>query len=442
LKPADLRRRMSNATHLWNETSSMIRRVLALGLIALVAPRAGAQDPTRARIDSLAARVERAEERVKVLEQQLATEAQSAVKTRSRVGLEFRGRVLVNVFGNTRRTNSTGNPAFVRPDDPGDPHPRGLAMHVRQTSLGFAITASDVFGAKFTGDLDVDFHGGQIPSSGGRTFPLLRMRTARALLNWRRAEVLLGQESPLVAGVSPQTMAALGTPGFAAAGNLWLWLPQARLTVETQGSVKFGIQGAVLAPNTGSPVGSFEVSDFDAAERSARPFFQGRLRAKWGLDDMSAEIGVGGHVGWYATALDTLTRGFVVAVDGIVPITPWLEVRGEAYDGKGARSLGGGAIGQLFGIDATLIRSRGGWGQVNIKPTPVLMVGGGYGVDDPHDTDIPASSRLKNTVGSAHAQWRPAGPLVFGFEYRRTRTTYVPRAFTNDHMNLSFGFEF
>jgi len=169
----DPRTRIRNATPLWNETSRILRLSLLFGLIAPAARPLQGQDPTRARIDSLAARVERAEERVKVLEQQLATEAQSAVKTHSRLALEFRGRVLVNTFANTRRTNSTGNPQFVRPDDPGDPHPRGLAMHVRQTSLGFGVVATDVWGATFAGDLDVDFNGGQFPSSGGRTFPVL-----------------------------------------------------------------------------------------------------------------------------------------------------------------------------------------------------------------------------------------------------------------------------
>jgi hypothetical protein len=419
----------------------MIRHLLAGGLMALTATSSNAQD-SRARIDSLAARVERAEERVRVLEEQLATEAQTAVKTRSRMSLEFRGRVLVNSFGNTKRTNSTGNPQFVRPDDPGDPHPRGLAMHARQTSLGFAVVATEVMGATFTGDLDVDFNGGQFPSSGGRTFPVLRLRTARAILKWRRAEVLLGQESPLIAGVNPQTLAALGVPEFTAAGNLWLWLPQARVTLETGGSVSLGVQGAVLAPNTGSAVGNFDVPDFDAAERSQRPFVEGRIRATWGEDDMRAEVGLGGHLGWFATALDTLARGFVVAINGSVPIRSWVEVRGELYDGKGARSLGGGGVGQLFGIDATLIRSRGGWGQINFRPAPTVVLGAGFGVDDPHDADIPASARLKNSVGSAHAEWRPAGPLVFGVEFRRIRTKYVPRTFANDHLNFAFGFEF
>lgn len=420
----------------------MIRRVLVGGLVVVTSFRANAQDPVRAKIDSLAARVERAEERVKALEAQAASESHATVKTRSHLGLEFRGRVLVNAFGNSRRANSTGNPQFVRPDDPGDPHPRGLAMQMRQTSVGFAVTATDVWGAKFVGDVDVDFHGGQLPSVGGRSFALIRLRTARATLSWEHAELLLGQDSPLIAGVNPVSLAALGIPEFVTSGNLWLWLPQARLTLQTSGPVKFGVQGALLAPNTGSSVGTFDVPDFDVAEKSERPILQGRVRAKWGQKDREAEVGLGGQLAWFATALDTLVRGFVVAADGVIPVTPWLEIRGEAYDGKGARNLGGGAVGQLFGLDATLIRSRGGWAQVNIKPVPTLVVGGGVGFDDPHDTDLPASARLKNSSGSAHAEWRPAGPLVFGFEYRRISTKYVPRSFSNDHVNFAVGFEF
>jgi hypothetical protein len=41
-----------------------------------------------------------------------------------------------------------------------------------------------------------------------------------------------------------------------------------------------------------------------------------------------------------------------------------------------------------------------------------------------------------------HAHWRPAQPLVVGVEYRRMTTTYLRGPFTNDHLQLSFGFEF
>ena len=434
--------RIRNGTQMRNKASSILRHIAVLGAVVSVAGPVAAQDSLRVKMDSLAARIERAEERVKMLEQALATEAQSAVRTRSRLAMEFRGRVLVNAFASSRRVNSTGNPTFVRPDDPADPFPGGVAMHVRQTMLGFAIGATDVFGAQFTGDVDVDFHGGQLPSSGGRTFPLIRMRTARAILQWPRAELLLGQESPLVTPVNPVSLAAVATPAFAAAGNLWLWIPQARISVETGGSLRFGVQGAVLAPGTGAAVGTFEVPNFDPAERSDRPFLQGRARLRWGADDMAAEVGLGGHVGWFALANDSLAAGKILAATASVPITRWLEVRAELYQGRGARALGGGGVGQLFGNNSVVIRSRGGWGQINVTPIPTLVVGAGYGADDPHDTDLPASARLKNTVGSGNVAWRPAGPLVFGAEYRRITTYYLPGKFATDHVNLAFGFEF
>ncbi|HKS06255.1 MAG TPA: hypothetical protein VJR92_08090 [Gemmatimonadaceae bacterium] len=438
-----VRTRIRNGTPMRNGASSSLRHILALGalLVASAAP-ARAQDSLRTKLDSLAARVERAEERVKMLEQALATESQSSVKTRSRVAMEFRGLVLVNGFMSSRRVNSTGNPVFVRPDDPADPFPRGMAMHVRQSMLGFTIGATDVLGARFTGDVDVDFHGGQLPSSGGRTFPLIRMRTARAILQWPRAEVLLGQESPLITPVNPVSLASISTPGFAAAGNLWLWIPQARFTVETGGRLRFGVQGAVLAPGTGAAVGTFDVPNFDPAERSDRPFLQGRTRLRWGADDMTAEVGLGGHVGWFALANDSLAPGKIIAADASVPITRWLEVRGELYQGRGARALGGGGVGQLFGNNSVVIRSRGGWGQLNVRPNTSVIVGAGYGSDDPHNTDLPASSRFKNTVASGHVAWRPAGPLVFGAEYRRITTYYLPGRFASDHVNIAFGFEF
>jgi len=356
--------------------------------------------------------------------------------------MEFRGRVLVNTFTNSRRVNNTGDPGFVRPDDPADPDPRGIAMQIRQTTVGMAVTATHVLGANFLGDLDVDFGGGQLPSSGGRVFPVIRLRTARAILSWSNAELLLGQDSPLIAGINPVSLAAVGTPEFAAGGNLWLWTPQIRLGVETGGPVHFGLQGAVLAPTTSAAVGTFDVPDFDVAEKSKRPFVEGRARMRWGSEDTAGEIGFGAHWGWYATATDSIDDGHIIALDALVPVTHLFEFRGEAYDGRGARSLGGGGVGQLFGNNAVLIRSRGGWGQFNIKPSPAFVIGAGYGLDDPHDADIAASARLKNTAQSVHAEWRPAGPLVFGAEFRRLRTYYVPRSFVSDHLNFAFGFEF
>jgi hypothetical protein len=420
----------------------MLPGVLAVVLsLTLGARPLTGQDSTKTKADSLAARLERAEEAIKLLQQELAAEAQSTPKTRSRMSLEFNGRVLVTAFSNSRRVNNVDDPLFVRPDSASGLPQGGGGMSIRQTQLGLAVSADEVFGGAFHGDLDVDFFGGQQPSGGGRTFPLLRLRIARAQIAWKHGEFLIGQESPLVSGLNPVSLASIGIPGFVGAGNLWLWLPQVRAGLETGGAVSLGVQGAMLAPSSGDPQGLFE-TDNDIAERSKRPFFEGRLHVKWGSDDLAGDIGVGVHHGWFASKGDSLLVSDAYTIDARIPLARWLELRGEGYDGKGMRSLGAGAVGQLFGVNGAVIRSRGAWGQLNVKPTSRVVIGGGFGFDDPRDGDLLPGSRLKNTAVEGHLHIRPAGPLVIGFEYRRLETTYSIGKLANDHLNIAFGFEF
>jgi hypothetical protein len=399
----------------------------------LVANAAGAQGTA----DSLAVRLRRAEEAITVLQRQIAEQAESGVQTKSRVRMELSGRVVVNGFGNSRRVNNVDNPQFVRPDTtPGVPV-RGVGMAIRQTRLGLAVTVADVLGGGFSGDVDVDFYGGQQPSSGGRTFPLVRLRTARGFVRWSHAELLLGQESPLIAGLNPVTPAAIGTPDFAAAGNLWLWLPQVRFGVENRGRLRFGAQAAVLAPTSGDAVASFD-TDYDLAERSQRPYLQGRLHAAWGEGDATQELGCGIHQGWLVPNT-TRVESRAIACDLTFPVDSWLEVRGEFFSGQGVRGLGGGGIGQnvATGTDVPL-KTTGGWAQINVRPTFALRFGAGCGADHPEARAL----RHRNDACAAYTIVRPIGPLFFGGELRRLRTEYSTARFTNDHVTLAAGFEF
>lgn len=131
---------------------------------------AAAQDTSKVSKDSVAARLERAEEAIRLLQQQLAAQAESGVQTKSRLSLEFSGRVLVTGFSNSRRVNNVDDPLFARPDTNNGLPQGGAGMAIRQTTLGLAVTSPKVLGGSFRGDLDVDFFGGQQPSTGGRTF--------------------------------------------------------------------------------------------------------------------------------------------------------------------------------------------------------------------------------------------------------------------------------
>ena len=419
-------------------------KIVAAGVLAAWLAMAGsarAQDTTKVSRDSIAARLDRAEEQIRLLQQELADEAQTRVTTRSRMSLEFTGRVLVTGFSNSRRVNNVDDPQFVRPDTASGLPQGGAGMAIRQTSLGLAVNAPQVFGGNFHGDLDVDFYGGQQPSTGGRTFPLLRLRTARAMVKWTHGELMIGQDAPLIASGNPTSLAALGTPDFAGAGNLWLWLPQVRAGLETGGKVSVGIQGAVLAPTSGDPANVFDTDD-DVAEHSSRPYLQGRVHVRWGADEMAGDIGVGVHQGWLATKGDSLLTSSAVAVDFKLPLTSWFELRGEGYRGQALKGLGGGGIGQGTGLNGVPVHDEGGWAQVNFKPSSRLLLGAGYGMDDPRDSDLGPGSRLKNVVREAHIHLRPGGPFVLGVEYRRLETTYSTGMLANDHVNLSVGIEF
>lgn len=355
--------------------------------------------------------------------------------------VEFSGLVLINGFFTNARVNNSDVPQFAEADTFGV---AGTGGTIRQTRLGAFLTDPQVLGGTFTGELDVDFFGGQEPSTGDRTFPLLRVRRAVGTLQWSHAQLLFGQESPLVAERSPRSLASIGFPDFAGAGNLWLWTPQARVTVETGYSLRLALQGAVLAPIAGTPQTTFTTQP-DSAERTKRPAFEGRLRLAWGPSDDPSEIAVGGHYSWIkgfdiATG-DTILVSKAVTADLRISVGV-LELIGEAYTGQALAGLGGGGIGQNTGVGGVPVRTKGGWGQLNVKAVKHVVVGGGCGLDDPNDADVPATGRLRNFVCAGHADWRPPGPLVFGFEFRHFATRYVAGNFTANHLNLAAGFRF
>src|SRR5207249_3172265 len=210
--------------------------------------------------------------------------AQSAPNSKRTV--ELTGTVLVNGFFNSARVNNSDVPQFA------DSLPAAGAGGgaIRQTRLGISVTEPEVLGGTFAGEVDADFFGGQQASSGGRTFPLLRLRRAFGSVAWAHVQLLFGQESPLVAERSPRSLASVGFPDFAGAGNLWLWLPQFRVTAEAGYTLRLAVQAALLAPTSGAAQGLFATQP-DSAERSRRPYLQSRVRPEvmfgggCGIDD-------------------------------------------------------------------------------------------------------------------------------------------------------------
>lgn len=398
-----------------------------------------AQEP----LDSLRLRLERAEEMIEVLQRQIA-EARTgpAVEARSGARVELSGLALVNGFYNDDWASNVDAPMFAIPPIPGVLTAPALGGTARQTRLTLIGEAPGVLGGVAVGEIDMDFYGGQL--AGGRVNPLMRIRRTRAELVWPHAWVMAGQEAPPIAELNPSSLATLGIPGFSYAGNLWIWLPQVRAGLQTGGPIRLGVEASILAPRSGDTVGTVSTQP-DRAERTKRPWVEGRLLGRWGDADAPGEVSVGGHYGWVANATDSLVVTQAVAASLRWFLTPQVEVRGEAFVGELLSVLGGGGAGQGLSPTGTGVRAKGGWAQLNLHPRFDWEVGGGYGFDDPDDDDVsPITGRTKNVQWEAHAIWRP-NPLVLGIEYRRIETSHadpILDLLTVNHLNVAVGFGF
>jgi hypothetical protein len=363
----------------------------------------------------------------------------------SRLEASLHGLVLVNAFANSAGVNNSDVPQFVLPLTAAGARTSAAGGTVRQSRVTVTATKEEVAGGRLAAELDVDFFGGQQPSTGGRTFPLARIRRAFAELTWGRLALFVGQESPPIASVSPSSLASVGFPGFAGAGNLWLWIPQVRVSgdLAPTGPVRLGLELAALAPTSGDAQTAFFTQP-DIAEQTGRPYLQGRVRARWGDGDDLAEVSIGGHLGWLALGGDRRVESRALAVSAWVPLVRGVELRAEAFTGQAIAGLGGGGIGQNFGLDSAAVHTTGGWAQLNARPAAAWEIGVGAGIDDPDDDDLdPATQRLRNLALEAHAGWRRA-PLALGVEVRRLETRYGPAGGEPDatHFNLAAGIEF
>ncbi|MBA3497666.1 MAG: hypothetical protein H0T86_11225 [Gemmatimonadales bacterium] len=353
-----------------------------------------------------------------------------------------RGLILLNAFANSDGFNNSDVPQFVLASF-GGAAAGAAGATMRQSRVTVAALVPEFAGGQLTGELDVDFFGGQQPSTGGRTFPLVRLRRAFAELTRGRVTVFAGQESPPIAEINPSSLASIGIPEFAGAGNLWLWIPQVRLAAALAlgGAVRLGVEIAALAPTSGDPQTAFFTQP-DIAERTSRPYLQARVRARWGDGDTQGEVNLGGHYGWLAVGTGRRVASRAVAVSVWTPLLRGLEVRGEGYTGRALAGLGGGDIGQNFGLDSGAVRTTGGWVQLNARPGAGWEIGAGLGVDDPDDADLDtATQRLRNVALEGHASWRLA-PVVIGAELRRLQTRYGAGTVSGTHANVAVGFEF
>jgi hypothetical protein len=441
----------------------MKSQLLTLTLLAVLMPgNLFAQEP----IDSLRMRLERAERMLEMLRVQMADAVESKVEPQSGFKVNLSGLILVNSFYTSARVNNTDIPTVVLPPDAANVLPaRALGAAARQSRIGLSVSAPGVLNGEFNGDIEISFFGGHL--ANGRFLPLLSIRRLRGELRWSNVWLMFGQESPPISDVDPSSLAAMELPGFTQSGNLWYWMPQVVLGAETSGNVRLGLEAALVAPMAGPGQPQSIVTQPNDAERTGKPFVQGRLITRWGDPSIDGgEVSIGGHYGWIATGTNTEAISKALALGARFLATEFVEIRAEGFTGQALGTLGGGGIGQNFGPNGQPVRSKGGWAQVNLLPAAAWEFGGGIGVDDPNDVDLSSGTTTggydpyggsgntvydygagvirSNLSWETHLIWRPH-PVVFGLEFKRIKTVFGDPTVgtqTAHHVNLAMGFEF
>ncbi len=285
------------------------------------------------------------------------------------------------------------------------PNDEDLIFHPRLSRLGVKVEGkpiADFFGAVPTGLLEIDFYNANL-STESRAVP--RIRHAFAQVEWPDFEtsVLFGQYWQNLSPLFPLVNSDLGMWN---AGNTGDRAPQARLTWKTlKGSfgvstqVAFLLTGAVDQKNLD---GVAPLTDTQAdGQASGRPSVEGRVAVTWALwpeKKKSAELGIAYHEGWERTRFPVGTRGErhfrseAIVADLIVPFTPGLILRAEAWAGRNLSDIRGG-IGQ--GVNATTgreISARGGFAEIEARLAGFYRIGLGGTLDDPKNDEVPTGA--------------------------------------------------
>jgi len=309
---------------------------------------------------------ESVEERLEVAEHRIAEQAQTKVEASQKLPIQMNGMLLFNSFwnGNAGPASYTNTPNYFVSG------PASAGGTIRQSLLGFDFNGPTVLdGGKVTGQLSLDFFGGANPLYGEP-----RIRRGVISIDWQDRSFLAGQDRLLVAQRSPTSLAEVSIPALSGAGNLWIWVPQARYEERRQIGSSSGIRVQTSIVQTyeryaqapGSYTGTLE---------PARPGGEARVEIwhRWGesnrVELASAVHRSTTHVGGISVP------SFLYSFDGLLRPARWLEFTGTYFSGENLGPLSGPALSFVsYEGDAYPLRGEGGWLQSTFFLTRRLSV--------------------------------------------------------------------
>jgi hypothetical protein len=364
--------------------------------------------------------------------------AQSKVESSQRFPVRLSGMVLFNAFMNSRQNGGQEDPTIGFATGPGH---NGATM--RQTILGLDFRGPQtVWGGQVRASVYADFF--DTATTGPRD-QLMRLRTADLEIDWKTRSIMAGLEKPIFNPREPSSLAQVGISPLTGAGNLWLWLPQARVEQDLKFGAADGLRARMGVVQT-REVGPYAGGGSTVNVEAARPGLEGRFEFYHNLDDRrTIQIAPGFHT-------STTHAGGVSIPSSLVSmdwfLNPWqrLELTGAFYSGQNVAHLGTGAIGQgysVYGRHGHAVGSTGGWAQLTLHTLPRLDFHLFSGQQDDRNSDLEQGSIGKNLVNGANLYYRLAPNVLLALEGSQVRTVYIGVGTRlNNHYDVALAYLF
>ena len=376
------------------------------------------------------------DERVAVEERRTAEQAQTKVEAAHKLPIQLDGMLLFNAFSNSENYSAatSGNYGLLS-------GPSSSGATVRQSLLGVDFQGPSLPGdGHINGSLMMDFFVGYADPGSTR----VRLRQAYISMDWTNRSFTVGQMKPLISPYQPDSLAEVGIPALAGAGNLWLWLPQARYEERTHLGTNSGLTSQVAVVQTDETYTNLPPQFTNSLEQ-ARPALEGRF-AFWHKFDETRkfEIAPGFHVASTHVA-GTSVASHIGSLDWLVTPANWLRFSGTFFKGQNAAGLGslGNGFVVLANGDVRPVDSTGGWAQVSIPLTSRLTFNFFGGVENDHSPYFSATSIVRNWNYASNVMYHLGPNVVVSLEALQLRArSFAGSNGVQNHYDLAIGYLF
>jgi hypothetical protein len=367
-----------------------------------------------------------------VLQSEVKQHEQTKLETASKYPVKVTGVLLFSSFLNNGQVDNIDDPVLAYQHVAGATN-GSFAATIRQSVLGLDATGPELWGARSSADLRIDFFGGLAYADYNTSAGIVRLRTAHARLDWPNHSVAVALDAPLISPLSPTSFLSVGEPALAWSGNLWAWSPQLQVRNRTHfRGATLNYDFGLIDPSAPGPPPASGSRQPDAAEQSRQPGYQFHGSYAVHVGENNLEIGAGGYYSRQAYSAQQHVDAWAGTADWLLPLGNRWEMSGEFYRGRAIGGLGGGGFKDVVtnAVSGTArgLSDEGGWAQVKFRFSPTLEANAAFGQDNPFASELydsaegsagdPYSSLARNRTTTANIIYRPKTYLLFSSEFR------------------------